>query len=219
MTLPHISPYPFISVTIQSIYKVLMIMMEYIVWNMLVSETIIRKNVNKVIKYFHDSSTECKSSFAQTRPIIMLIKNGDTIMMINSETYEKPLPEYNLVLKLYPDSSMIVTDDITQLTDTYKQSSVTILSATLYICGNEYDITPTSGEPNPFICGNKLYSIQHIKFICKERDISQYDAKIGYKVTIIDSDINSYVFENEGNETSHILVETDKLIIHNDIKK
>jgi hypothetical protein len=123
------------------------------------------------------------------------------------------------VLKLYPDSSMIVTDDITQLTDTYKQSSVTILSATLYICGNEYDITPTSGEPNPFICGNKLYSIQHIKFICKERDISQYDAKIGYKVTIIDSDINSYVFENEGNETSHILVETDKLIIHNDIKK
>jgi hypothetical protein len=219
MTLAHVSPYPFFSMALQSIHGALMLIVEYLVWNMLVSETIIRKNVNKLIKYLNISSSDCKTTFPHIKPIIMLVKNGDTIMMINTETYDKSVPDYDLILKLYPDSRMIVTDNIDHISNEYSPSGIGILSVTLDICGTEYDITPSSSDPNLFICGNKLYSMPHIKFICKERDISDYDEKSGYKVTIIDSDINSYVFKNDCDEKSHILVGSDKLIIHNDIKK
>ena len=219
MSYSHVSLYPFFSSTIKSIHNMLMIVMEYILWHMLVSETIIRKNVNKLITYFNVSYSNCKSSVSKITPIIMVIKRGKIIMVINSETYGKALPDYDLVLKLSSDSSMIVTDNIEHIPSDYNKLNVAILSVTLDICGSEHDITPISGTPDIFIQGNKIYSPTHIKFICNERGISEYEFDKSYKVTVIDSDINSYIFENEGDEKSHILVDSDKLIIHNNIKK
>ena len=87
MTLAHVSPYPFFSMALQSIHGALMLIVEYLVWNMLVSETIIRKNVNKLIKYLNISSGDCKTTFPQIKPIIMLqwlmhIINGKNITLM-----------------------------------------------------------------------------------------------------------------------------------------
>ena len=140
-------------------------------------------------------------------------------MVINKDIdNNKPLRKHDLLMKLNYNGDMIISDNVDDLNRYNSASDISILSITLKLNNKDYDLTPKPGDPNIFIEGNKIFSHNHMMFLCKQMEIDylEWDS---YQMIIIDSEINVHEYNNGYNELSHILVEKDSLIIHNDIKK
>ena len=218
MAYAYVSVLPLFTILCSYMYFNMKSFIEIFVWNMMVTETIIRKKINGIIKSFIE--TECNDvKETQYVPIIMVVKHGDILMVINKDIdNKKPLRDHDLLMKLNYNGDMTISDNVDDLNRRNSASDISILSITLKLNNKDYDLTPKPGDPNIFIEGNKIFSHNHMMFLCKQMEIDYIEGDI-YQMIIIDSDINVIDYENGYNELSHILVEKDSLIIHNDIKK
>ena len=214
----YISGIPLFTILCSYIYFNMKYIIENLVWNMLVTETIIRKKLNGMIKSFIE--TECNDvKETQYSPFIMVIKGGDILMVINKDIdNKKPLRDHDLLMKLNYNGDMTISDNVDDLNRRNSASDISILSITLKLNNKDYDLTPKPGDPNIFIEGNKIFSHNHMMFLCKQMEIDYIEGD-SYQMIIIDSEINVHEYDNGYNELSHISVEKDSLIIHNDIKK
>jgi len=217
MSYIYVSALPLFTLLCSYVYFNMKCIMEHIVWNMLVSETIIRDKINTILTIFNESDNKTNMK-SKCLPVVMIVKDGDIIMVLNKDLDKSPLREYDTLFKLNHNGDMIISDNVDDMNKRNERSSVHALSVTLKMGNNEYDITPKCGDPNIFIQGNKIYSHHHVRFICKQMEIEYDDTDI-YEIIMIDSDVNVHEFRNSFNDSSHILVEKECLTINNDIKK